>query len=116
MGGAVATHGHDQPIAGGGGVVGSITSAAGLDYFEIESGTGATGRTPFPETTGAAAAGCRVDDDERPVRPHVADDSALRIRLAFCTSRVICCCNAGTVAKRRSPRNRWTNQTVSTES
>src|SRR5438094_854764 len=116
VGGAVATYGDDQPIAGGRRGVGSITSAAGLDHLEVESGTGTTGGTPFPETTGAAVAGSRVDDDERPVRPHVADAATPRIRLAFCTSRVICCCNAGTVANRRSPRSRWTNQTVSTES
>src|SRR5207247_8413093 len=116
VGGAVATHRDDQPITCRGGEVRGITAAAGLDHLEIESGTGTTGGTPFPETTSATAAGRRIDDDERRVRPHVADAATPRIRLVFCTSRVICCCNAGTVANRRSPRNRWTNQTVSTES
>src|SRR5438128_872383 len=67
MGGAVATHGDDQPIAGGGGIVGSITAAVSLDHLEIEAATGARGGAPFPETTSPATSGRRVEDDERPV-------------------------------------------------
>jgi len=64
MGGAVATHGDDQPIAGGRRGVGSITSAAGLDHLDLESGDGARSGAPFPETTSAAAARRRIDDDQ----------------------------------------------------
>ena len=67
MGGAVATHGNDEPIARGSGVVGGVTAAAGLDHLQVDTGTGAMGRTPLPETTSAAPAGRRVDDDEGPV-------------------------------------------------
>src|SRR5213594_2424221 len=113
MGGAVAAHGDDQPFTGGGGIVSGITAAASLDHLEIEAGTGARSGAPFPETTSPATAGRRVEDDERPVRPQVADDAPPRIRLAFSTSFAICCCNAGTVANRFSARSRWTNDTVS---
>ena len=113
MGGPVATHGNDQPIAGGRGIVGGITAAAGLDHLEMEAGTAAIGGAPFPETTSPTAAGRRVEDDERSLRPQVAYDAAPRIRLAFSTSFAICCCNAGTVANRFSARSRWTNRTVS---
>src|SRR6266849_6754217 len=99
MGGAVATHGDDQAIAGRRGVVGGIAAPRGLDDLEGHAGT--RDRTAAPEAAGSPATGGRVDDYE-----------GARIRLAFSTSRAICCCNAGTVANRFSARSRCTNQTV----
>jgi len=105
VGGSIAANGNDLAIARRRGTVGRVSAMSGLENFQIDSFCGAAGGAPLPERAGAAITGDRVDDYEW-----------ARIRLAFSTSRAICCCNAGTVANRFSARSRWTNDTVSSRS
>src|SRR6267143_2444692 len=92
---------HGSPVGGGRGFRG-VPPPSGPDHGHADAGRLTGGRAAGPEAAGLPVAGDRVYDDER-----------LRTRLALSTSRVICCFSAVTEANRRSPRSRWTKNTVS---
>src|SRR5207245_1360989 len=100
--GAIAAHrDHGLPVGGGRGLGGGA-APGGPDDVHVHPGGSTGGGAAGPEPARPAIARDRVYDDER-----------LRTRRAVSTSRLIWCWSAVTEANRRSPRSRWTKNTVS---